>query len=441
MGDTLFAGSIGRTDLPGGDLDLLLSSIRSQFLFIQTRLSCTGDTGLTRRLASSGPRIHFDMTSLFANPSIVGLALKAAAVLMIAIMCLTLVTDRAALVAGRLDCRLGRAARRAHRAFGGVPDAVDRVLSAAVLSLLHIAFAYLMFAGCRSTRPAKLLRPRDSWMALILLLPALALPVMGRWQFNVFYPFHALIYAYLFFCAWRQLAGARPSERGRAGLRVLKAALAILSLAYAIYAPVFAAAAKGWVEQEPAFLAFSPFYDMLMLTLLGFGVVMLTSGEVHSDLEKARDRLAGVAQLDHLTSAFNRHAFYQVLDRDLSGTAVFADIDNLKSINDQFGHAAGDTAIRACATALRSHIRADDLLFRWGGDEFLVCCSGFSEFDARRRLGDVNDLLRDIHLAGTGGTMTVSVSMGFAAFNSAESLDEVIRVADTAMYGHKRQRT
>jgi diguanylate cyclase (GGDEF)-like protein len=224
-------------------------------------------------------------------------------------------------------------------------------------------------------------------------------------------------------------------------LRVLKAALAILSLAYAIYAPIFAAAAKGWVEQEPAFLAFSPFYDMLMLTLLGFGVVMLTSGEVHSDLEKARDRLAGVAQLDHLTSAFNRHAFYQVLDRDLSGTAVFADIDNLKSINDQFGHAAGDTAIRACATALRSHIRADDLLFRWGGDEFLVLLLGFSEVDARRRLGDVNDLLRDIHLAGTGGTMTVSVSMGFAAFNSAESLDEVIRVADTAMYGHKRQRT
>ena len=163
---------------------------------------------------------------------------------------------------------------------------------------------------------------------------------------------------------------------------------------------------------------------------------------MHSDLEKARDRLAGVAQLDHLTSAFNRHAFYQVPDRDLSGTAVFADIDNLKSINDQFGHGAGDTAIRACATALRSHIRADDLLFRWGGDEFLVLLLGFSEADARKRLSNVNDLLRDIHIAGTGGgTMTVSVSMGLAAFDAAESLDEVIRVADTAMYGHKRRNT
>ena len=64
--------------------------------------------------------------------------------------------------------------------------------------------------------------------------------------------------------------------------------------------------------------------------------------------------------------------YQTVLSRELAGTAVIADIDNLKSINDQFGHAAGDAAIRAVATAIRSLIRADDLLFRWGGDEFLL---------------------------------------------------------------------
>jgi diguanylate cyclase (GGDEF)-like protein len=380
------------------------------------------------------------MTSLFADPSTVGLVLEAAAVLMIAGMCLTLLqtAPRSPLAAWTASWMSLFVALMTLLVAFRLPGLAH--LAQPFYLFFEYVFAYLMFAGCREYATGRTLSPKDGWMALIVLLPSIGLPVIGQWQFNVFYPFHALIYAYLFFCAWRQLAGARPSARGRAGLRVLKAALAILALAYATYAPIFAAAAKGWLDHEPAFLAFSPFYDMLMLTLLGFGVVMLTSGEVHSDLEKARDRLAGVAQLDHLTSAFNRHAFYQVLDRDLSGTAVFADIDNLKSINDQFGHAAGDTAIRACATALRSHIRADDLLFRWGGDEFLVLLLGFSEADARRRLGAVNDLLRDIHIAGTGGTMTVSVSMGFAAFNSAESLDEVIRVADTAMYGHKRGR-
>jgi diguanylate cyclase (GGDEF)-like protein len=380
------------------------------------------------------------MTSLFANPSIVGLALEAAAVLMIASMCFMLLqtAPESPLVAWTAAWLVLFIALMTLLVSFRVP-AVSHLFQPVYL-FLEYGFGYLLFAGCREYATGVRLSRKDGWMALVFGVPALALPVLGRWQFNVFYPFHALIYAYLFFLAWRQLVKARPSERVRAGLRVLKVALAILALAYAVYAPVFSAASEGWIDHEPAFLAFSPFYDMLMLTLLGFGIVMLTSSEVHWDLEQARDRLAGVAQQDHLTSAFNRHAFYQVLHRDLSGTAVFADIDNLKSINDQFGHASGDTAIRACATALRSHIRADDFLFRWGGDEFLVLLLGVSELDARRRLANVNDHLRDIKMPGVDTTMTVSVSMGFAAFNSAESLDEVIRVADSAMYGHKRNR-
>jgi diguanylate cyclase (GGDEF)-like protein len=378
---------------------------------------------------------------MFSNPSIVGLVLQSAAVVMIACMCITLLrtAPRSPLVAWTAAWIM------LFIALMMLLVAFQAGQLAHFMQPLYLfceyGFGYLLFAGCREYATGAALGRKDAWMAAVLAVPALALPYFAKWQFNVFYPFHALIYAYLFFCAWRQLIGARPSARGRAGLRVMKVALAILASAYALYAPIFAAASTGWIAHEPAFLAFCPFYDMLMLTLLGFGIVMLTSGEVHSDLEKARDRLAGVAQQDHLTSAFNRHAFYQVLDRDLSGTAVFADIDNLKSINDQFGHASGDTAIRACATALRSQIRADDLLFRWGGDEFLVLLLGVSELDARRRLSGVNDLLRGIQLPGGVGTMTVSVSMGFAAFNSAESLDEVIRVADTAMYGHKRRNT
>jgi diguanylate cyclase (GGDEF)-like protein len=273
----------------------------------------------------------------------------------------------------------------------------------------------------------------------VLALPALALPLLTRWQFNVLSVFHAALYGYLFFCAWWVLRTARPSARGRAGLLVLKTALAVLAAMYFLYTPIFAATSIGWLSADPPFLDFSPFYDMLLLTLLGFGIVMVTSGDVQSDLELARDRLAGVAQKDHLTSAFNRHAFYGLVDRDLPGTAVFADIDNLKSINDQFGHAAGDQAIRACASSIRAHIRADDLLFRWGGDEFLVLLLGVSEADARKRLAGVNNELRDVRGGAHEGGMTVSVSMGFAPFNSVESLDEVIRVADTAMYGTKRR--
>lgn len=381
------------------------------------------------------------MSSLFANPSLIGLLLQATAVLMIAGMCLALLqtSRRTALVAWTIAWVALFVALVSLLAAFQVEGIAHLTLP--VYMFGEYVFAYLVYAGCREYATGRSFSTRDVWTAGVLLVPAIGLPVICRWQFNVFYPFHALIYAYLFLCAWRQLALAKPTVRGRTGLLVLKIALLVLMALYAVYAPVFAAASLGWIATNPAFLAFAPFYDILALMLLGFGMVMMTSGDVHSDLEEARDFLAGVAHQDHLTSAFNRHAFYQVLDQDLTGTAVFADIDNLKLINDQFGHAAGDAAIRACATALRSYIRADDFLFRWGGDEFLVLLLGVPESEARRRMADVNDLLRGVQQPDAEHPMTVAMSMGFAHFTSAESLDEVIRLADTAMYGHKRKRS
>jgi diguanylate cyclase (GGDEF)-like protein len=177
------------------------------------------------------------------------------------------------------------------------------------------------------------------------------------------------------------------------------------------------------------------------------------TGEVQHELEQAnlelgkrRDHLEATAQFDHLTSALNRHALYSLVGDSaggsvFTGSAAVADIDNLKAINDQYGHIAGDAAIRAVASAIRRCIRADDLLFRWGGDEFLVLLIGVSEADARARLGGLNDELRHTELPGVRLPVSVSATLGFAPFDSAESLDEVIVLADEAMYGRKKRTT
>ena len=95
----------------------------------------------------------------------------------------------------------------------------------------------------------------------------------------------------------------------------------------------------------------------------------------NQELRRAHDKLELLAQMDPLTEALNRHAFHSLLTRnesgseaDSSGCVAVIDIDNLKPINDTQGHQVGDKAIRAVATAVRSMIRADDMLFRWGGD-------------------------------------------------------------------------
>ena len=160
---------------------------------------------------------------------------------------------------------------------------------------------------------------------------------------------------------------------------------------------------------------------------------------------RQRDRLEAMVQLDHLTSALNRHGFYSIMQDPrtgerpvLRGCAAVADVDNLKAMNDRYGHAAGDAAIRAVASAIRSCIRADDLLFRWGGDEFLILLIGVTEAEARARLNGLNQQLRRTQIPGVPKLVDVSVTVGFAAFDSASSLDEVIALADTAMYGGKR---
>lgn len=380
------------------------------------------------------------MTTLFDDPSLVGLVLQSAGVLMIAVLCLMLtrtirrpplVPWTAAWIALFISLMTLLLAFRVPR-YGFVLHPV--------YMFFEYVFAYLVFAGSREYATGRAVGVSDWPVGLGLLVPAIALPLAARWQFNVFFAVHAWIYGYLLLLSWRQLGRARRRERSASGLLVTRVALLLLSLAYLAYGPLFALAAIGWIPHEPRFLAYSPFFDSLLLTMLGFGMVMVATGEVQSDLEVARDRLAGVAQTDHLTSAFNRYAFHALLDHDLAGTAVIADIDNLKSINDQYGHSAGDAAIRAVATAMRSCIRADDLLFRWGGDEFLLLLLNVSELDARKRLTVVNEQLRTVSLpcGDEQVPVSVSVAMGFAAFDSAASLDEVIRVADTAMYGTKR---
>ena len=144
-------------------------------------------------------------------------------------------------------------------------------------------------------------------------------------------------------------------------------------------------------------------------------------------MQAARDQLAIKANTDPLTATLSRHAFH-AMPRDMSGVAVMVDVDRLKRINDAEGHAAGDEAIRAVANAIRKRIRADDLLFRWGGDEFLVVMPQSTLDLVTKRFASLED-----GITTPRGT-TLTVSWGTSTFANASKIDEAIREADRAMY-------
>jgi diguanylate cyclase (GGDEF)-like protein len=116
------------------------------------------------------------------------------------------------------------------------------------------------------------------------------------------------------------------------------------------------------------------------------------------------------------------------------------DLDGLKVLNDRLGHAAGDASIRAVARAVRAVVRADDLVFRWGGDEFLVVLEGLAEDEARRRLASLDESLRAAALPGRAQPVALSVSWGVAGFGPDRTLEHAIEAADAVMYARKRDR-
>ena len=138
-----------------------------------------------------------------------------------------------------------------------------------------------------------------------------------------------------------------------------------------------------------------------------------------------------------------RRAFEERLRERLVGqspdlfSVLMVDVDGLKRINDAGGHGTGDAVLRQVALVLRANVRREDLVSRWGGDEFLIL---MPEID---RVGAVS-LARRISgtlLTEADSLAPISVSIGTAAFPAdGSTAEELLAAADREMYAEKRQR-
>lgn len=314
-------------------------------------------------------------------------------------------------------------------------------------------FGLLFIAGCHSQLTGAQLHKRHAYALIPAAAVALLLPYASR-DFNDLFMIHALLVAALFMTAFVILRKGFKSDELSAGLRVMAAALLLLTIAFLHYVPVFGARKGLWGITVPAsYLQYTSVFDLLFEILLGFGTVMVLMETVRREVEhanrkllEARDQLELLVQMDPLTEALNRHAFHSLLRRPekgqeskTSGSVAVIDIDNLKPINDTFGHTVGDKAIRAVARAMRSLVRADDMLFRWGGDEFLVLMFNLPQADALRRMEKLNHILEEHGGRWTSVPITVTVSFGVAGFNALTDLGDAIEAADKAMYAQRNQ--
>ena len=170
-----------------------------------------------------------------------------------------------------------------------------------------------------------------------------------------------------------------------------------------------------------------------------------------SRLAKALERIEQLqiaAETDFLLGIPNRRGFERELSRAISyiqryhasGALIVLDVDRLKPINDNFGHAAGDEVLKAIIAVLAQQIRASDVIGRLGGDEFALLLWNLSETDARAKAAALEEDIDRLSFAFADSTVATGVSAGVAILGAHSEAASALADADRAMYVRKAQR-
>ena len=190
--------------------------------------------------------------------------------------------------------------------------------------------------------------------------------------------------------------------------------------------------------------------------LVYLGLIILNSQRVERDLlvtidrrKKAEEALKTLSHKDDLTGLYNRRGFFILAEQGLKAAQrmgkemllIFGDLDNLKGINDTFGHKEGDQALVDTSQILRETFRESDIIARIGGDEFVVLAMNSLETSAEKLINRFQQVSKDHHFQ-TKRPHKISMSLGIACFDPKNpcSTDALLAQADKFMYENKQKK-
>ncbi|MEM6625734.1 MAG: GGDEF domain-containing protein [Pseudomonadota bacterium] len=176
------------------------------------------------------------------------------------------------------------------------------------------------------------------------------------------------------------------------------------------------------------------------------------------EIDSLRSEVSGLAEAlrdaetmadhDPLLPVFNRRAFVRELSRllsfarryDMDASVVYFDLDGFKTVNDRYGHAAGDAVLQAVCDVLVRQTRESDLIGRLGGDEFAVVLAQLGAEAAAVKAASLQHAIEAEHIEFEGETLSVGASYGLCPLVLDEGVEIQLARADEAMYAAKAAR-
>ncbi len=164
------------------------------------------------------------------------------------------------------------------------------------------------------------------------------------------------------------------------------------------------------------------------------------------ELCRTIEELKGLALLDPLTNLPNRRYLGSYLENrlneyhklDISFSAIIMDIDHFKQVNDTYGHDTGDLVLMMLSETLRDAFRKNDIIGRWGGEEFLAAITGVSQEDLFIVCEKIRMLVKSSSLRSVEPPLSVSISVGASVISENDTLSTLLKRADDALFVSKK---
>ena len=188
-------------------------------------------------------------------------------------------------------------------------------------------------------------------------------------------------------------------------------------------------------------------FSRVMIYFAPFILVAYITTLLVADLQKGRSMFKELAETDDMTHLLNkrsflplyRHATEQAMRNSEALTVMMIDADNLKEINEQYGHQAGDKLIVTVARAISDSLRASDIVCRYGGDEFVAVLPKVQPAKAWELGERLRKAVANTSFDASGKRISATVSVGIATFpDQVSDITQLLEKADESLYLSKR---